>query len=136
MGESRNHIDLVSVAYRYALSLVQRDLESLVQADTADSSKPTRVIGNFVPDVFFWNGEQLIIGEAKTFEDFDRPHSLAQYDAYMQECHDFPGTAILIISVPWQLVFTARNYFRRMKAKGDHHFRIIVVNEIGARYEI
>ena len=136
MGESRNHIDLVAVAYHCALSIVPRDLEALVQADTADSPKPTRVIGNFVPDVFFWNGKLLVIGEAKTFEDFDRPHSLSQYDAYMQECHNFPGTSFLIISVPWQLVFTAKNYFRRMKTKGGYHFRIIVVNEINVRYEI
>lgn len=136
MGESRNHINLVSVAYRCALSLVPNELRSLVQADTADTPKPSRIIRNYIPDVFFWNGDFMIIGEAKTFDDFERPHSLSQYEAYLEECHIFSGTSVFIISVPWQLVFSAKNYFRRKKQKDDHSFRIIVVNELCERYEI
>ena len=136
MGESRNHIELVSVAYRCALTFVPHGMECLVKADTADSEKPSHVIGNFIPDVFYWHDDLLIIGEAKTINDFDRPHSIAQYKAYLEECQNFSGTAILIISVPWQLVLSAKNYFRLLSRNMEKKTRIIIINEINGRFEI
>ena len=136
MSESRGHIELVAVAVKYIKTMVAPDLCTLIQYDSADSSRPTKVIKNFIPDVYFWHSNQLIIGEAKTLDDFDRPHSREQYNAYIEECKRFCGQATLIISVPWQLVATAKNYFRRLKVNYCTNIPIIIVNELGNHFEI
>ena len=136
MSESRNHIELVAVAVKYIKTIVAPELHAIIQYDSADSSRPTRVIGNFIPDVYFWHNDQLIIGEAKTINDFDRPHSLDQYEAYIKECKSFYGHSTLVISVPWQVVATAKNYFRRLKKEFATDIPIIIINELGRHFKI
>ena len=136
MSESRNHIELVAVAVKYIKTIVAPELHAIIQYDSADSSRPTRVIGNFIPDVYFWHNDQLIIGEAKTINDFDRPHSLDQYEAYIKECKSFYGHSTLVISVPWQVVATAKNYFRRLKKEFATDIPIIIINEWGRHFKI
>lgn len=136
MSESRTHIELVAAAVKYIKTMVEPDLHAVIQYDSADSSRPTKVIGNFIPDVYFWHANQLIIGEAKTMGDFDKPHSREQYNAYINECRNFSGSATLVISIPWQLAAAAKNYFRRLKKDFDANIQIIIINEIGMCFEI
>lgn len=136
MSESRNHVELVVVAVEYIKTIVEPDLHAIIQYDSADSPRPTRVIGNYIPDVYFWHADRLIIGEAKTINDFDRPHSQDQYNAYIKECECFTGHATLVISVPWQMVVTAKNYFRRLKKNLGASIPIIIINELGRHFEI
>ena len=136
MSESRDHIELVLGAVNYIKTIVAPDLHAMIQYDSADSARPTKVIGNYIPDVYFWHTNQLIIGEAKTINDFDRPHSRDQYVAYIKECGNFFGQATLVISVPWQLVATAKNYFRRLKKDCGTSLSIIIINELGKHFEI
>ena len=120
----------------YIKTIVAPDLHAIIQYDSADSSRPTKVIGNFIPDVYYWHADRLIIGEAKTINDFDRPHSRDQYDAYIKECKNFFGRSTLVVSVPWQMVATAKNYFRRLKKEHATDIPIIIVNELGRHFEI
>ena len=136
MSESRSHVELVAVAVKYIKTIVDPELHAIIQYDSADSSRPTKVIGNYIPDVYFWHADQLIIGEAKTINDFDRPHSRNQYIAYIKECKSFWGHAALVVSVPWQLVATAKNYFRRLKKDYGTDVPIIIINELGRHFEI
>lgn len=136
MSESRGHVDLVAIIVKYIKTLVAPDLHAIIQYDSADSPRPTKVIGNFIPDVYFWHADQLIIGEAKTYRDFDRPHSRAQYDSYIEECKSFWGDATLVVSIPWDLVATAKNYFRRLKKNVGANIPIIIVNEFGGHFEV
>lgn len=136
MSESRNHVELVAVAVKYIKTIVAPDLHAIIQYDSADSLRPTKVIGNFIPDVYYWHADQLIIGEAKTINDFDRPHSRDQYDAYIKECKNFFGHSILVVSVPWQMVATAKNYFRRLKKEHAADMKIVIINELGRHFEI
>lgn len=136
MSESREHIELVAVAVEYIKTIVEPNLHAIILYDSADSSRPTKVIGNYIPDVYFWHADQLIIGEAKTFKDFDRPHSRDQYNAYIKECKNFWGHATLVVSVPWQIVATAKNYFRRLKKDFYTDMPIIIINEFGRHFEI
>lgn len=136
MSESRTHVELVAVAVNYIKTIVSPDLQAIIQYDSADSSRPSKVIGNYIPDVYFWHSDQLIIGEAKTINDFERPHSRDQYNAYIKECKRFFGHATLVISVPWQMVATAKNYFRRLKKDFDTDMPIIVINELGRHFQI
>ena len=136
MSESRSHVELVAVAVKYIKTIIASDLHAIIQYDSADSLRPTKVIGNFIPDVYYWHADQLIIGEAKTINDFDRPHSREQYDAYIKECKKFYGYSKLVISVPWQMVATAKNYFRRLKKDCATDMPIIIINEFGRFFEI
>lgn len=136
MSESRTHVELVAVAVNYIKTIVSPDLQAIIQCDSADSPRPSKVIGNYIPDVYFWHSDQLIIGEAKTINDFERPHSRDQYNAYIKECKSFFGHATLVISVPWQMVATAKNYFRRLKKDFDTDMPIIVINELGRHFQI
>lgn len=131
MSESRSHIELVNVAYEYIKMLVPADKWALIQVDSADTFRPTSVNGRFIPDVQYWEEGLFVIGEAKTLNDFDRDHSKQQFSAYIEECMNFHGKAILVVSVPWQLVMTARNYFRREKNKRGASFDIVILNELG-----
>lgn len=136
MSESRSHVELVAVAVEYIKTIVEPELHAIIQYDSANSSRPTKVIGNYIPDVYFWHADRLIIGEAKTINDFDRPHSREQYCSYMKECRNFWGDATLVVSVPWQMVATAKNYFRRLKKEFETDIPIIIINELGRHFEI
>lgn len=136
MSESRNHVELVAIAVQYIKTIVEPDLHAIIQYDSPDSARPTKVIGNYIPDVYYWHNDQLIIGEAKTINDFDRTHSRDQYDAYIKECKNFFGKSTLVVSVPWQIVATAKNYFRRLKKVFDADIQIIIINELGRHFEI
>lgn len=129
--ESQAHIDLVKRAMEYAKRILPETEHILIQSDSAGNNSEVRVLGNFVPDVYYCNSECLIIGEAKTIDDFDRKHSRDQYDAYIDECMLFDGSSHLIIAVPWQLMITAKNYFKRIKQKKSINIQIIIVNELG-----
>lgn len=131
MSESRSHIDLVSIAYEYIKTLVPLDKHVLIEIDSSDTRRPTNISGRYIPDVQFWDDDIYIIGEAKTINDFDREHSRKQFEAYISECSSFYGNSYLVISVPWQLVITAKNYFIRQKTAKNFKFQIIILNELG-----
>lgn len=129
--ESQAHIDLVKRIYEYVLRIVGEQNHCLIEMDSLGNNSNVRVINNFIPDLYYSFGNQLIIGEAKTERDFDRKHSMQQYDAYIKECSVYQGEAVLVVGVPWQLSATARNYFRRKKNNGEIEFSVVVVDEMG-----
>lgn len=135
MGETLLHVRLVTLAYECVRSRVPAELSATIQCDLPGFRKPERVFHNYIPDVLFWNDETLIIGEAKTFGDFERRHSREQFDAYLTDCLLYPCST-LVVGVPWRLVATAKNYFRRMKRSRKLDFPIVVLNEYNMQFEI
>ena len=133
MSESIEHVCLVKLVYDYIKSIVPEDLNALIECDDATSNKPSRVIGNYIPDVYYCFNELLIIGEAKTYKDYERPHSYSQYKSYVEECTHFNGKSIIVICVPWQHVNSAKNHFRVLKRKHNCNADVIIINEIGDR---
>ena len=129
--ESEAHIRLVNRIMEYAKRIIPETEQLLLQSDSAGNNSEIRVLGNFVPDVYFCNNDMLIIGEAKTLDDFERKHSRAQFEAYLSECLLFEGNSCLIIAVPWQLMITAKNYFKRVKDQKKLDIQIIIINEMG-----
>jgi hypothetical protein len=136
MSESRKHVELVKIAVDYIIDVVSPELRPQVQYDSADTKRPPMIKGNYIPDVYFWNKDLLILGEAKTIDDFERPHSKNQFESYLEECEAFFGHAILVVSIPWQLVPTAKNYFRKLKHEKGWGTPVVIVNEIGRRFEV
>lgn len=131
MAESQNHIDLVSIAFTHIKSMVPANEQCLIECDFPSTSRPTKVINGYIPDVYYWNNNRLIIGEAKTINDFDNKHSKNQIESYYRECTQFSGNSYLVICVPWQLVFSVKNYIRLLKRMIPGDVDVTVINELG-----
>lgn len=129
--ESKAHIDLVNRAMAYVKRIISETDHIMIQSDSSGSSSEVRVLGNYIPDVFYCGNDFMIIGEAKTLDDFERKHSKDQFEAYIEECQVFSGKAYLVVAVPWQLMLTAKNYFKREKQKKKLDFQIVIINELG-----
>lgn len=102
-----------------------------LKADLFECEKPSLVYGSFVPDVMYCYNGLLIIGEAKTFDDYDREHSYKQYESYMKECQRFPGETYIVICIPWALFISAKNHFKLLKKKYCENTNVIVLTDNG-----
>ncbi len=134
--ESKAHIDLVNRVLIYVKERIPESSYELIHCDSNGRNSEVRVMGNFVPDIYYTDGDVLIIGEAKTLDDFERKHSRDQFDAYIKECQIFSGTSMLIVAVPWQLMITAKNYFKRLKQRESWSFDVVIINDMGKVMEL
>lgn len=134
MGESKTHMDLVKLIHEFSISIVPENFHCFISLDSPITKKPKDVIENFIPDLYYSYNNLLIIGEAKTLNDFDTKHSKAQYDAYLKKCDLFEGKAVFVVAVPWELVSTAKNYFRLVKQKNNTFTKIVVIDEMGGKF--
>ena len=82
--ESSTHINLVNIITKYVSSIVPVSNRCLIEVDSSGEKSLVRSINNFIPDVYYSFDELLIIGEAKSENDFLRTHSKNQYDAYIE----------------------------------------------------
>ena len=104
MAESVEHILTVTMICDYVKGLLPKNEHPFVLADSPDEVAATpNVSGNYRPDVYYQNNGFLIIGEAKTDPDFDRPHSISQYMSYFEECDKYWGTSMLIVGGSWRI---------------------------------
>jgi hypothetical protein len=133
MAESIDHIKLVEKAYNYALTLIPQQYTSFIACDHPESHyKPVKTIDGFIPDLYYCYNDFLLIGEAKTDNDFERLHSISQYKSYMREAELFCGESVILVSVSWRIYFSARNLFRRMKRNMNAPLmRVIVISDLG-----
>lgn len=120
----------------FVQTLVPSDYCNLVRADLPEFEKPSLAYDSYIPDVTFSYKGQLIIGEAKTFEDFNRDHSRNQYEAYIRECMKHPGESTIVIAIPWQLFITAKNHFVLLKRKYSADVKVLVISENGLVDEV
>lgn len=132
MAESFQHQQLVQLLKKEVLKLVPSDCHKLIQLDTSDSlAIPVKMIEGYRPDLYYRFEDLLIIGEAKTADDFDRQHSRAQYEAYMKECANFQGKAVFIIAVPWMECAAANNIVQNLRKKILGSYTIKILEWIG-----
>lgn len=136
--ESKMHMNLVSVAMDYIQSIIPKEKHSLIQYDSTGEISCIRLIGGYIPDIYYNFQGLMVIGEAKTADDFSREHSKLQFEAYFNECKIYKGETILVIVVPWNIVPAAKNYFRRIRNKMEleENNHIFVLNELGGCFEI
>ncbi|MCQ2393822.1 MAG: hypothetical protein MJ249_05975 [Kiritimatiellae bacterium] len=134
MSESAKHIELVEMIRRFAVGVVTSQYASLILVDNQESTERIR-IGRYYPDVYFNYSGMLVIGEAKTLEDFSRKHSRDQFEAYLAACSSYQGEATLIVAVPWMLTATAKNYFRHCASiRGNTN--IVIIEDSGRWCEL
>ena len=134
--ESNIHIELVRKIIEYVEKRIPEANYKLIQSDSNGNNSTIRVIGDYIPDVYYRYENLLVIGEAKTLNDFDKIHSREQFSAYLSELQLFDGDKQLIIAVPWQLTISVKNYFRRIKKNDDLKVTIVIINEWGKEMTI
>lgn len=130
MNESDKHIKLVQTIIKYLKNNISTELHPLIKADCLGYNRPTNELKDFIPDVYFWHQNQLIIGEAKTANDLTKSHSKEQYVGYIKNCENFWGASMIIICVPWQSVPEAKNYFVDLKKELKSNIKIVIINEL------
>jgi len=132
MGESIEHQTYVRNILGFIERFIDNENYSMIRVDLPEYDKPSLVYSDFIPDVYYSYDKLLIIGEAKTYDDFKTEHSKSQYRAYFEECKKYPFRSIITIAVPWQLFVTAKNHFRRCnRLYGGINTEIYVISENG-----
>lgn len=128
MSESDQHYKLVKMIIRDVSEIVGSDYCCFIESDMADGRPlPQLTLEGFRPDVSYQYRDVMIIGEAKTSRDVERPHSIKQYESYIKRCFLFDGNATFIMAVPWTEYATACNIIQKIKKKypGDYSVKII-----------
>lgn len=130
MSESFQHQKLVESIVDYSKSIIPNDCFSLIQVDLPDfNGRPSMINEEYIPDVYYRYNQLIVIGEAKTINDFKTDHSRNQYISYFRELKQFVGEKYFVVAVPWELFVTAKNYFRRLRNSIEVDAKIIVITE-------
>lgn len=136
MTESLEHSNLVRMIVSYIKSDLDLNLcQPLIEVDLQEQVKPNPILG-YIPDVYYAYHDTLIIGEAKTADDFNRKHSKKQFEAYLQYCNESKGLSLLFIAIPWQLKPMAKNYFIRLKKEYGYSCKILILTTMGGVDEV
>jgi len=106
VAESLNHIALLERLFSHVQKTISPRQHIAVLHDlpgVIGCEKPP-CIGQFRPDLYASDAPttSVIIGEAKTAQDLETPHSRAQIHAYAKHLALYPGSTF-ILAVPWQL---------------------------------
>lgn len=131
MSESLNHNNLVKKVFEKVKNIIPETELCFLKADLFECEKPSLVYGSYIPDVAYCNNGLLIIGEAKTLNDYNTEHSYSQYESYFHECKLYPGNSIIIICLPWNLFLSAQNHFKLLKRKYDVNTKVIIMSDNG-----
>lgn len=90
MAESLSHIEYVERMVKYVETIPLRFVASMMYADLASYGQRTpKVINGYYPDLYYYDLHCVIIGEAKTTDDIDNEHTMAQLDSYIKEIRTY-----------------------------------------------
>lgn len=117
MAESRLHKQLVRSIVSY-IETMPSCCADLIEADLDNyNTRATRVVGGYYPDVFYKDGNTIILGEAKTENDLINPHTTNQLLSYIDEVNLFSGNRHIVISVPIVIYCSLYNFINRLIEK-------------------
>ncbi|WP_455579137.1 hypothetical protein [Faecalibacillus intestinalis] len=88
------------------------------------------IIDGFRPDLYYEFNSLLIIGEAKTKNDYLTKHSLNQYNKYIHYCSRYWGDAFFIICCPWGCTADMNIIIKKINNKYKNKVNIIILDEI------
>lgn len=124
-------MDFVNLMEQRVLQMIPSEQGGFVYVDKPDSTYKPPLVGNFRPDLYFCADNKLIIGEAKTVEDFERPHSKEQYKIYLQECQSYKGDALLILCSSWVVSFSYKTLIKSIKRQYSFDTKVLIISEEG-----
>ena len=102
MAESKAHMDFVRRIVSYSGSNISMCDPALIQAELPEFyARTPRVIGGYFPDVYHKGTNCILIGEAKTDNDIENPHTEAQLNCYIEEvrCYNVERHIVLCSSI-------------------------------------
>jgi len=117
--ESQAHKEYVQNAVDY----IKRTFDvanSQIATDLGDASMlPPKSVDGFRADVYVNTPKYIIIGEAKTDNDVNNNHTLAQFASYVKEVKTFDKERHIIMSGSLAARPTIRNFIKRFRKKND-----------------
>lgn len=84
-----------------------------------EGKTPPKVIDGFRADIFVQTPKYIIIGEAKTDEDIQNKHTVAQLVAYIKHVKTFNLERHIVMSTSWGAYATMRNFIRNFRKGCD-----------------
>ncbi len=134
--ESIKHHSLAEKIYEYVSSLDYIE-SKLIQLDIPEvSGNVTRMPVGYIPDLFYEHNNTLVIGEAKTDDDFEREHSFLQYKSYfdfINKKSKMGYKCIFVMGVPWETTRAAIRVCNRFSE--NINVKIVIINELGVYKE-
>ena len=134
--ESLNHKILINIT----IDFIKEELDiqaSFLQIDNGENkARPQQMTKGFIPDIYYEYLNKLVIGEAKTSKDFNRSHSMEQYEAYMKKCHLYEGKAVFVLAVPWTEFISAKKIIRKIKEQNQYKFKCFIISDFKIKEEL
>lgn len=134
MPDSLNHTALLQRLHTYVQGTINPNQQIAILHDLPGligCEKPP-YIGQFRPDLYASDAPTscVIIGEAKTAQDLETPHSREQINAYARHLAMYPGST-LILAVPWQLRVRAQNIMiQALDSAGAERVDHVVIDDV------
>lgn len=111
--ESQAHKEYVQNAIDY-IKRVFGVSDSQIAADLGDASMlPPKSIDGFRADIYVNTPSMIIIGEAKTDNDINNNHTLAQFASYVREARLYDKKRHIVMSGSMAAYPSIRNFIRR-----------------------
>ncbi len=132
MPETYQHKRLVKAMIEFVRNAYFNGDTSRLLVDSAVSRHSGRTpdIGGFRPDLFAnqLGSTAVILGEAKSIQDFENLHTLAQLTSFMSYCDRFPDS-IFVLAVPWVFQRNAESLVHMLKKRHDMKLVTTIVLE-------
>lgn len=136
MPETHQHKRLVEIMVEFVRNTYLNGDTTRLLVDSAvsrDSGRPP-IIGGFRPDLFAHQpgSSAVILGEAKSIQDFENLHTLAQLTSFMCYCNKSPES-IFVLAVPWIFQRNAESLVQMLKIRhGMKSVKTIVLEQLPA----
>ncbi len=115
MAEGPEHKEFVKKMYEFICSLIPKDNVKFIVVDNEGIASPEPIFYGVIPDISYNFKDVMVLGEAKSKKDFDRPHSLRQYKAYIETCENNSNAhSIFVLYVHWDAFLSAQTILRKM----------------------
>ena len=135
MPESEEHSNLVAILHSYISDRFCEGRGERVLTDSIGSESPNRPppIEGYVPDAYAMLDQhgRVVIREAKSMDDLENSHTVAQVTAFVRRCEMAEGS-VFILAVPWPIerlarILLAKYFFRERMPQVE----TVVLSEMG-----
>lgn len=132
MGESSAHSSLVTHLVQWVAEEYLSGKTDAIQIDSGGCDRKPPSAYGYVPDVYVapMHTGRLIIGEAKTIQDFETRHSFEQIAAFLKKCSESEG-AIFVFAIPWHRTRLAKSILSLICERNSiSNVHIVVIDKL------
>jgi len=124
-------MDYVNLVEQYVQNKIPFKQRGFILVDSPSSICKPPLIGNYRPDLYFLHNNSLIIGEAKTIQDYDRKHSIDQYITFLNNCQSFHGDSLLVLCSSWTISLSYKSLIKYIKRINGFNTKVVIISENG-----